>query len=56
MLQHAQVLGNRRPAYRELSGELANWQGTVEQTREDGASGGIAKGIELGFVVSTHLR
>ena len=53
---HAEMLRNRRPAHRELAGKFAHGQGTVKQTRQDGAPRGIAEGVELGFMVSIHLR
>lgn len=56
-LEHCQVLRDRRPADRELSGELAHRRRPLLQELVDnGAAHGFAERIELEFLVSVHLR
>ena len=50
------ALGNRRTAHREVRGKLADGHWSGGQARQDRAPRRIAQGIELAFVVSSHLR
>jgi len=54
--EDTEMLRNRRPADGEFASELADGQRAFEEAREDRAAGRVPKGIELGVLVSTHLR
>src|SRR4051794_4234938 len=41
VLEHLQVLGDRRAADRQLAGELADRPRTLDQALEDGLAGGV---------------
>jgi len=56
ILQNAQVLGDCRPADREFLRQFADGQRSVHESGEDGAASWIAERIELGVLVSIHLR
>ena len=56
LLEHAQVLGDRRPADREVAGQLADRQRAAQQALEDRAPGGVAERVHLRVTVSLHLR
>ena len=56
VLQHAEVLRDRRPADGEITRQLADGSRPVDQAREDPAAGRIAERVELRVMVSVHLR
>jgi hypothetical protein len=56
-LQDAKMLGNRRTTHREFLREFANGQRSIAQeAAENGAPRRVAKSVELGRLVTIHLR
>jgi len=57
VLEHLQVLRYRRPADRQLLGELADGSRSLCQARDDGAPGGVTQGVPAApGLVSIHER
>ena len=57
VLEHLQVLGHRRPADRQLLGELADGPRPLGQARDDRAPGGIPQRVPaVPSLVSGHER
>jgi hypothetical protein len=56
VLEHAQVLGDRRSADRQLGGQLADRPRSASQQLEDRAPGWVTQNPESGISVSPHER
>jgi hypothetical protein len=56
LLEDFEVLGDGGAGDGEVFGELADGEWAAREAREDGSAGGIAEGVELGVLVSVHLR
>jgi len=55
LLQNTQVLRDRRPTHRKLTGQLTHRKRTIEQTFEDGAPGRIGQRSDLRVGRATML-
>jgi hypothetical protein len=54
LFQDAEVLRYRRAADREVFGQFPDGYRSVEQAHQDCAAGGIAEGVKLRLLVSSH--
>jgi len=56
LLENSQVLRDGRAADGKSVGQFADGQRAGEEAVQNGPPGGIAESIELGRLVSSHLR
>jgi len=56
VFEDAEMLRNCRSAHRKVASQLTDRQRAVGEPRDDRAPGRVAERVELGIVVSSHLR
>ena len=56
LFENFEALGDGGAGDGEIFGELADGERAAGEAREDGAAGGVAEGVQLGVLVSAHLR
>ena len=56
LFEDFEVLGDGGAGDGKVFGELADGEWAAGEADEDGTAGGVAEGVELGVLVSVHLR
>ena len=54
VLEHAQMLGDGRPAHGKVPSQLAHRQWPIPEPDENGAARAVSEGVELDVLVSNH--